>query len=395
MTVTADVVVVGAGLEGLSVAAALTRRGVTDIVVLERATVGSGFTSRSSGIIRCHYGAPSIAAMAARSLAVLEDAPTHLGSDIGYHNVGYLVGVGAENADALEANVTAQRTVGVEVDLLGHDSVAGLYPTLRTDDYAAFAYEPRGGYADAYLTAQAFGGVARAAGARIRQSAPVASIVAEADRVTGVVLTGGERIAAGTVVVAAGPWSPPLVAPLGVDLPIQTMWEQLLIIDPGLPLGSAPVLSDLVSLQYVRPEGRDRLLVGNSDHHAPRWVDPDSYPTSVEPDYMVEAVEKISYRFPSLTSAALVSSYTGCYDVPPDFNPVIGPTPVAGLFLCAGFAGHGYKISPAVGELMADLILDGVSRDPDIVASDFRLERFKEGQYLTSLHPYTGAGEMR
>jgi sarcosine oxidase, subunit beta len=395
LTTTADVVVIGAGLQGLSVAASLTRRAVRDVIIVERGTVGSGFTSKSSGIIRCHYGVSSLAAMAARSLEVLEDAPGRLGADIGYHNVGYLVGVGPENAAALEANIATQRSVGVEVDLVGHGEVADLFPALRTDDYAAFAYEARGGYADAYLTAQAFSGVARSAGVRLRQSSPVVSLTAQGDRVTGVILASGERVVAGTVVVAAGPWSPPLVAPIGIDLPIRTMWEQLLIVDPGVVVGPGAVLSDLVSLQYIRPEGANHLLVGNSDHHAPHWVDPDDHSASVDPDYVVDAVEKICHRLPSLASARLVSSYTGCYDVLPDFNPVIAPTPVAGLFLCAGFAGHGFKISPAVGELMADLILDGDSHDPDIAASDFRLERFAEGDYLTSPHPYIRAGEMR
>jgi glycine/D-amino acid oxidase-like deaminating enzyme len=392
---TAEVVVIGGGLEGLSVASALTARGVTDVVVLERGTVGSGFTAKSSGIIRCHYGVPSIAAMAARSLPVLEDAPEALGADIGFHNVGYLVGVGPENLDALLANVAAQKAVGVTVEMVGHSDVEVLFPSLRTDDYAGFAYEPRGGYADAYLTAQAFAGCARLRGARVRQGAPVESITASGDSVTGVVLADGEQVSAGTVVVAAGPWSPPLVAPLGVDLPIRTMWEQLLIVDPGRPLGPVPVLSDLVTLQYMRPEGTGHLLVGNSDHHEPHWVDPDDHPSAVDPDYVALAAEKAAHRIPALDEAGLVSTYTGCYDVPPDFNPVIGPTPLRGLYLCAGFAGHGYKISPAVGELMADIVLEGASRDPDIVTSDFRLERFAEGRLLESPHPYIGAGEMR
>jgi sarcosine oxidase, subunit beta len=106
-------------------------------------------------------------------------------------------------------------------------------------------------------------------------------------------------------------------------------------------------------------------------------------------------VPKFAHRFPEWDGAALSSSYAGCYDVTPDYNPVIGSCSVDGLWLCAGFSGHGYKISPAVGELMADLIVNGRSRHDDVDAADFRWERFEEAQLLTSPHPYLGAGQMR
>ncbi len=167
-----------------------------------------------------------------------------------------------------------------------------------------------------------------------------------------------------------------------------------MIVDPGQPLGAVPVVSDLVSLQYLRPERGD-LLLGNSDHQAPEWVDPDRYDNQLDDDHVMAAIEKFGHRFPGLSEACLSSSYAGCYDVTPDYNPVMGPAPVAGLYLCAGFSGHGYKISPAVGALMAELICDGASAVADIPGADFRLERFAEGDLLTSPHPYAGAGEMR
>jgi sarcosine oxidase subunit beta len=391
-----DVVVVGGGLEGLSVAWSLSRRGVGDVMVLERDMVGSGFTAKSSGIIRCHYGVPSIAAMAWRSLPVLESASETLGTDIGFHRCGYLVCVDERNVAPLRANVAMQQDLGIDVELLTPDEAQPLFPHMRMDDCALVAYEPRGAFGDGYQTAQAFSQAARGRGVTVRQASPVIAIEQSAEKVTGVVLASGERVAAGCVIVAAGPWSSALVAPLGVDLPIQVQREQLMIVDPGEDLGRFPIVSDLVSLQYLRPERGDGMLIGNSDHHDPEWVeDPDAYDNNLDDDYMIEAIEKFSDRFPTLTNAGLTSSYAGCYDVTPDYNPVIGPAPVEGLDLCAGFSGHGYKISPAVGELMADLLCDGVSADPTIDGSDFRLERFAEGALLTSPHPYAGAGEMR
>jgi glycine/D-amino acid oxidase-like deaminating enzyme len=389
------VAIIGGGLEGLSVAWALARRGRgPDVVVFERDVVGSGFTAKSSGIIRCHYGVRSIAAMAWLSLAVLEDAGQSLDADIGFHRCGYLVSVGEENVAPLRANVAMQQSLGIEVELIGPEYAKRLFPELRVDDCAAFAYEPRGGYADGYQTAQAFGQAAKRGGARICQTAPVAAIDKSGGQVTGVMLTNGDRVSADVVVVAAGPWSPPLVAPLGIDLPIRTQREQVMIVDPGRRLGAVPVLSDLVSLQYLRPE-RGELLLGNSDHQAPEWVDPDRYDNTLDDDYVLTAIEKFAHRFPGLSDAGLSSSYAGCYDVTPDYNPVIGPAPLEGLYLCAGFSGHGYKISPAVGDLVADLICDGISHAPDVAADDFRPGRFGTGDLLTSPHPYAGAGEMR
>jgi sarcosine oxidase subunit beta len=124
-------------------------------------------------------------------------------------------------------------------------------------------------------------------------------------------------------------------------------------------------------------------------------VDPDHYDGTVDEDHLLGAIDKFGHRFPGLSAAGLSSSYTGCYDVTPDYNPIIGPASVEGLYLCAGFSGHGYKISPAVGDLLADLICDGDSRDADVVAADFRYERFATGDLLLSPHPYAGAGEMR
>jgi sarcosine oxidase subunit beta len=391
----AAVVIVGAGVEGLSTARALVERGVTDVTVVDRGDVGGGMTSLSAGIVRCHYGIASLAAMAWRSRPVLAHGAEVLGDDCGFHQTGYLVGVGEGNVAALEANVALQHRLGIEVERISADRAGELWPVADLGDFAAFAYEPLGGYGDGYQTAQAFAGAARRGGATVRTQGPVTSITASGRGVTGVTLADGSRVDADVVVVAAGPWSPALVAPLGVDLPIRAQRAQILIVDPGEERGPVPVFSDLVSLQYVRAEGTGSLLVGDSDHAAPEWVDPDNFPNRADADHLGVAIPKLDHRFPKLSSARLASSYSGCYDVTPDYNPVIGPAPVDGLFLCAGFSGHGYKISPAVGELMADIVLDGRSRHADIAAADFRLERFAEGRPLRSPHPYRGAGEMR
>ncbi|MDF2977206.1 MAG: FAD-dependent oxidoreductase [Actinomycetospora sp.] len=392
----AEVVVVGGGLEGCATAWALTQRGVGDVVLVERATVGSGGTGKSSGVVRCHYGVSSLAAMATRSLETFEHAHDVLGADVGFHRTGYVVGVGPENVGALHASMADQRAVGVQTEDIDHTEVRKLWPVADLEPFGAFAWEERGGYGDAYQTAQAFAVAARRAGARLRQGTTVRAIRTDGGRVTGVELADGTAIATGHVVLAAGPWSVPLLAAHGVDLPITVHREQIVLVDPGQDLGPVPVFSDLVSLQYLRGEGAGQLLVGNSDLAVLEAADPDRYSNQASPDAVDVAVEKVGTRLPGLAEPAIASTYAGCYDVTPDFNPVISLVDgLDGLVVAAGFSGHGYKISPAVGRLAADLVVGGESSAPDVPAADFRLSRFAEGALLTSPHPYVGAGQMR
>ncbi len=160
--------------------------------------------------------------------------------------------------------------------------------------------------------------------------------------IIGVVLADGSRIGAAHVVLAAGPWSATLAAGVGIDLPVRAQRAQILLVDPGRPPGHS-VFSDLVSLQYVRTEGGGQILLGDSDHSDPEWADPDAYRDRVNDDELALAVSKFTYRFPGFDGASLASSYAGCYDVTPDYNPVISASSVEGIWLCAGFSGHGYS----------------------------------------------------
>ena len=160
----AQYLIVGGGLEGLAIAWSLARRGETDILVVERDSLCSGMTGKSSAVVRCHYGVASLAAMAWYGVHVFECATELFGDDMGFRQCGYVVGVGDADVDALKANIAMQQELGVEVDFLGHDAVAELWPGVATDDFAAFAYEPRGGRGDAYMTGMAFAAAARTLG---------------------------------------------------------------------------------------------------------------------------------------------------------------------------------------------------------------------------------------
>ena len=398
MSETADVVIVGGGIEGAATAWALAQRGITNVVLLERNTVGSGMTGLSSGIVRCHYGVSSLAAMATVGLEVFEKPQDFLGDealDIGFRQTGYVVGVGPLNVDSLRKSLAAQRAVGVQTEEIDHAEVARLWPFADLSPFAAFGWEARGGYGDAYQTAQAFAIAARAAGVRIRQGANVAELVVAGDRVSGVRLADGSEVSAGTVVVATGVWTQPFLAPYAVDVPIRVVREQLVMLSPGVDIGRVPVFSDLVSLQYIRPEPDGTVLFGNSDLSHVEDADPDHYSNRASDAFIDLTIDRVGTRFPGFADAAITSSYAGCYDVTPDWNPVISRTDVDGLVVAAGFSGHGFKIAPAVGRLLADLVVDGRSADPRIPETDFRLSRFAEGQLLKTPYPYVGAGEMR
>jgi sarcosine oxidase subunit beta len=388
--------VVGGGLEGLSIAWSLADRGETDILVVERGSLCSGMTGKSSAVVRCHYGNRSLAAMAWYGVQVFERAIELFADDIGFRQCGYVVGVGDVDVDALKANVAMQQDVGVPVDFIGHDAVAELWPGAYLDDFAAFAYEPRGGRGEAYGTGMAFAAAARALGVQIRQYTPVTSLLGDADGpVHGVRLADGSEIHSSTVILAAGPWAPTLGETVGIDIPVRTQRAQLVLVDQGAPTPPMPVFSDLVGLQYICREPNGDLLVGNSDHSSPQFIDPDDYLNRADDDAIETVVTKLGHRLPDMPDPGISSSYCGGYDVTPDYNPIIGPSPREGLFLATGFSGHGFKISPAVGRLAADLLVDGDTDLPDVTAADFRYSRFAEGDLLTSPHPYAGAGNMR
>ena len=232
----------------------------------------------------------------------------------------------------------------------------------------------------------------------VRQGTPATGLLVDGDRVTGVRLADGSEISAVAVVVATGVWTRPLLEPYGVDVPIRVIREQIVMIDPGVQIGPVPVFSDLVSLQYVRPELGGHILFGNSDlpgYDDIEAADPDGYLNRATDAFVDVTVDKVGTRFPGFPDASISSSYAGCYDVTPDWNPVISTAPLDGLVVAAGFSGHGFKIAPAVGRLVADIVIDGRSSDPRIPASDFRLSRFAENEPLKTPYPYVGAGQMR
>lgn len=392
----ANVVIIGAGIMGASIAYELAKRNVKQIIVLEKNAIGSGATGRSSGVLRCHYSIPVLARMAVQSLEIYQHAEEILGEDVGYSPIGYLVGLGEENLPILRENIRMLRQIGVDTEFLTADDVKKRWPAIDTDQYAGFAFEPKGGYGDPFLTNQAYAKKARELGVTIKQQCAVKRLLTSNDDsfVVGVETDKYGTIHADCVIVASGIGSNRLMETAGVDVPIKGQRAQLLNVDPASDaMKSFPVFGDLVNFQYIKPEKSGNLLVGNADHTNPEFIaandyDSGNFPKYAEETYIEKAAMKFLHCFPDLAKTKLVSAYSGIYEVTPDFNPIISKTPIDGVYVCAGFSGHGFKIAPAVGRLMSDLVMVGDSQQPDIDLAPFRLSRFEEKDFLVAANPY-------
>ena len=236
-------VIVGAGVIGAATAFHLSLLGAGDVLVLDRATVGSGMSCRSSALVRMHYTFGPEVELAVRSDAMFEAWPDLVGRPGCVRRTGFIRIVSPGEEEALRANVAMQRALGAQAEVIDAAGLKEVAPGLRADDVACAAWEPHGGYGDGAVVAGDLLAAARARGVRYRPHAPVASLLTDGGRVIGVELAGsgsGDRVYAGTVVLAAGVWSPPLLRTAGVALPIETELHRVAVLAHGAGEG-APV----------------------------------------------------------------------------------------------------------------------------------------------------------
>jgi glycine/D-amino acid oxidase-like deaminating enzyme len=380
-----DVVVVGAGCTGASAAFWLSARYHLNVVLLDRRPVGTGPTGRTSGIIRMHYSYDPLIRLALRSRDVFARFDEVVGGTADFQKTGFLLLAPVGQEATLAANVRLQQNLGVDTRLLDRSAIRDLEPRLHLDDVGGGAYEPDSGYADGYATAAAFAAAARSHGAAVREDAPVLRLLGSDRRVTGVETPSG-RIDAGAVLLAAGPWTPGLLAPLGVTLPIRTTRHQVVLLEApdGTP-PLEPILVDLGTGLYTRPDVRHHFLMGSVEESPEEEVSPDSFNEGADFDFVESMSRRLEHRIPAFSGVAIGNGYASLYDVTPDWQPILGPLPgVEGLFVAAGFSGHGFKLSPAVGEALAGLITTG--RFEPINLHPFRPSRFAEGDLIHS--PY-------
>jgi glycine/D-amino acid oxidase-like deaminating enzyme len=383
---TFDVIVIGAGVIGSSVAFHLSRMGAGRVLVVDRATIGAGTTSQSSGILRTHYSVHENVELARRSWQVFNDFAAYVEDEeasCGLVKCGYLISAADDGKlAALRAALHEQTRQGIPLEILNAGQARELLPIARFDDAALIGYEPEAGFADAYLVATSFAKGARRRGVVIRENLPVQSLLIEDSRVTGINTPEGE-FRAGTVISTQNIWTPDLARWTNVPLPIVPERHAVLALEcePAPYTYSMPVYKDLASpgMLYCRSYGGRQMLVSEGTS-GQRLDQADAEQGDVPLDYIVDVGAQVADRFPAYASAGLASSWTGVYDVTPDWNPVMGRLPgIDGLIVGFGFSGHGFKLSPTVGKVLAQ---EALALETDVPLAPYSIERFDAGMLL-------------
>ena len=389
-----DVAVIGGGAIGTAVAFHLTRLGAGRVALFERQQIAGGTTAQSSGLLRAHYSVPANMALAKASLEMFEGFDALIGDEeasAGFIRCGYMiVAPEGDSSQAVRGAITHQAGIGIEARLIDKAEALDLHPWLNLDDIDAIGYEPGAGFADPYLTASWFARAAKRAGADIRQGVAVEGLLMNGNRVTGLKTSEGD-VQAGAVVAAMNVWSHDLVRWTGVELPMSITRHDVLAFEVDEPYTPRlPILKDLASpsLLYTRSTSGSQILVGTGDEgvetDSPETVDAD-----ISLDWIVEQGAALAHRMPKFEEARFVTSWSGLYDTTPDWNPVLGPLPgIEGLTAAFGLSGHGFKLSPMIGRLLAQATL-GLPTDQKL--EPYRFTRFAEGQPLRGTY---GAGAV-
>jgi sarcosine oxidase subunit beta len=384
VTDTADVIIIGAGVHGTSLAFHLAERG-TSVIVLERAWIGAGATGRSSGLVRMHYDLLAETKLAWASFPYFTDWAQRVGGECGFTNTGFLWLEHGDGEARVRANVDSHRALGIDTSLVHADDIARLAPAMALDGDEVAAYEPASGYADPSVSATGFMRAAKAMGARLVQGAEVTSIATSDDgtRVTGVGTTSGDFVAP-IVVNAAGPWAAGVGAMVGLDVPV-TVWRH----DTGyigVPVAAPrpiPVVIDNARSMYIRPEGGELLLIGLEDGSI-IGGSPDRDTANAEPGFSDVVTDRIVRRLPALADGTFRAAHSGQDGLTPDQRSILGQAGPDGFYLDCGHSGTGFKTAPAIGLGMAELILDGAATSVDI--APFDPARFAEGRLLVGEH---------
>ena len=382
---TVDYVILGAGVMGASIAFHLARRAAGRILVLDKSDVASGGSGRSSALVRMHYSYPPEVDLAAKSLEIFRTWRDYVERDGDFRQTGFVRIVPERELDRLEKNVAMQRAHGVDARVVDRRQLQEIVPDWNLDDVPAAAWEPGSGYGDGAGVANDFLERAREMGVEYRSQTRAIRFCVEGGRVRGIETDRG-AVAAPVVVAAVGPWSRPLFAGVGFDLPVEGEFHQVAILKNPADLKTAgPACIDGITTTYFRSEVGGLTLVG--DFWGQRGADPESFSRSASTESLATLVERVAGRVPSLADAGIWRGVTGVYDVSPDFRPLIGEIPgVGGLYVAAGFSGMGFKISPAVGLTVSELLLDGRAASVDI--SSFAPDRFAKGRLIQAEFEY-------
>jgi glycine/D-amino acid oxidase-like deaminating enzyme len=392
MAETADVVVIGGGVNGASIAYALAAKGVKRVVLVEKGAVASGASGFSSALVRMHYTNEWDARLAWASFPVFKNWTELMGGPPVFTHTGFINIVAPEYAEALRKNVEMLRGIGINTVALFPAEIKELQPFVNVDDLGAGAYEPDSGYANPAETVEGFRRRAHELGARVLQYTTVTRVLHHGARVDGVETTAG-RIDAGAVVVAAGAWAPRLCREFGLELPARPKAIDTVVVTRPPELAKPHMIFiDNAQGTYMRPESGILSLVGVP---CQEWdIDPDTLGHGLPPAAAAEGAQLLTHRIPALERATLARGYRAFDGYSSDRHAILGRVDgIDNCYLATAFSGSGFKIAPAVGMCMAELITEGRAKTVDIEA--FNLRRFAEGRTVEGPYPYAPRRDQR
>ncbi len=378
-----DAIVIGAGVIGISTAFHLAERGLKP-VILERKEIGYGATGKSSGLVRMHYDLEVESKLAWESFQYFRNWSERVGGECGFRRTGFLHIETADHEVQLRKNVEMHQRIGIPTNVISGEDVKKLAPHFNTDDIAFAAYEPESGYADPMLTANSLLAAAKALGAVYVQECAVTGAQITDRKVSGLHTSRGD-FSAPIIVNAAGAWAGKVSELFGVSIPLGTWTHDVVHIRRPVQIADHLTVIDSSLNMYFRPDSGNLTLVALEDDS--RLDEPAEKDLGyVAKDFVERAIDRICRRIPAMEEGSLHSSHVGRDGLTPDQRAIIGAAGPQGYFLATGFSGTGFKLSPAVGLCVSELILDGKSKTVDI--SGFDPMRFERGEHLKGENEY-------
>ena len=376
MNKTADIVIIGGGISGVSIGYFLMKHGAKNVIILERHYLAAGATGRCGAGIRQQWGTELNCLMTKFSCEFFETAMAQLNTphDIEFHQGGYMMVITTENElERAKKNVALQNSLGIGTELLDLAQTKELVPLINTEGILATAFHHRDGHLNPFLTTQAFADAFVALGGIIYKDTNVTGINVQNGRVTGVETNKG-HIATNTVVNAAGGYAQQVAALAGVDLPLYSERHNILVTEPVERILNPMIMSFSLNL-YCQQVPHGSFIMGRTCKDQPRDLR-----TSADSDFPVAMSKTITKLMPKLAKLRMLRQWAGLYNMSPDHHPIYDQTPeVAGLYVAAGYSGHGFMLAPATGQSMTELIL-GLT--PTLPWKRLGFARFEEGNLL-------------